>query len=416
MRMLTVVALTIAMLAGATRAAETPALRAIAVAGQPAPGGGMFDRFGVESQPMVAPVNARGQVAFFSTLVRARTDEALFLASGRGINRVAAEGDAAPGGGTFSGFGRHPVPALNASGDVAFAAAVSGGRTVEGVFVSVRGKLRAVVTTGAAAPGVASATFASVDSPALNDRGDIAFLATLRRGRETVEAIYLSRGGRLQKVVTQGDPAPAGGTFAGFSVPAINAKGLVAFGAVIEGRAVPGGLFVAEGDRVRMLVGAGDDAPGGGIFAKFSDRLALNDAGTLAFNAILAHGPIAGGLFAFEGDRTRPIVVLGDAAPGGGRFSYFGLWPTLTATGDVAFAASVDGGSTPIGVFLAGRDGITRIAGVGDLLPSGGTLASFGLYPVATTGPNGGLTFATAATATGEGVTGIYAVPPRGPR
>src|SRR5204862_1622642 len=189
----------------------------------------------------------------------------------------------APGGGTFSGFGRHPVPSLNAAGAVAFAAAVTGGRTVEGVFVSERGKLRAVAVAGAAAPGVPSATFASLDAPALSDRGDVAFLATLRRGRETAEAIYLARGGALRKVVAQGDPAPAGGTFAAFGVPALNGKGAVAFSAVVEGRAVPGGVFVVEGERIRMLVGAGDDMPGEGMFAKFSDRLSINEAGTIAF-------------------------------------------------------------------------------------------------------------------------------------
>src|SRR5271156_3441556 len=45
---------------------EQDALRAVVRSGVAAPGGGRFDRFDVTSQPIVAPVNARGQVAFYS--------------------------------------------------------------------------------------------------------------------------------------------------------------------------------------------------------------------------------------------------------------------------------------------------------------------------------------------------------------
>src|SRR5881409_559123 len=204
-------------------AAESWILQRVVVAGQPAPGGGVFERFSIEVLPVVAPVNSHGHVAFFATILRGRTSEGYFRATGRRIDTIAAQGDAAPGGGTFSGFGRHPIPALNEAGDVAFAAAVSGGKTVEGIFATTGRRLRAVAVVGSAAPSIASGTFANLDAPALNDRGDVAFLATVRRGRESVEAIYLSSGATLSKVVAQGDPAPAGGAFAGFGVPALNA-------------------------------------------------------------------------------------------------------------------------------------------------------------------------------------------------
>src|SRR5437867_9883420 len=310
-------------------AAESRILQRVVVAGQPAPGGGVFERFSIEVLPVVAPVNSHGHVAFFATILRGRTSEGYFRATGRRIDTIAAQGDAAPGGGTFSGFGRHPIPALNEAGDVAFEAAVSGGKTVEGIFATTGRRLRAVAVVGGAAPGIASGTFANLDAPALNDRGDVAFLATVRRGRETVEAIYLSSGATLSKIVAQGDPAPAGGAFAGFGVPALNAAGAVAFAAVVEGRAVPGGVFVASAGRIRMLVGAGDETPIGGIFAKFSERVALNGAGAVAFTAALKEAPIAQAVFVVEGGRPRKVVAIGDAAPGGGVFSHFGLWPAL---------------------------------------------------------------------------------------
>ena len=36
-----------------------------------------------------------------------------------------------------------------------------------------------------------------LDTPAINNRGEVAFLATVRRGRESLEAIYLQSGGKV---------------------------------------------------------------------------------------------------------------------------------------------------------------------------------------------------------------------------
>ncbi len=381
----------------------------MAVTGQAAPGGGTFDRFSVESLPIVAPINRRGQVAFFATVLRGRASEGFFLSSGTRLAKLVAAGDAAPGGGVFSGFGRHPVPALNDGGEIAFAAAIAGARAVEGIFVASPRGTRAIALAGGPAPDIPSGTLASVDAPALNGRGDVAFLATVRRGRESLEAIYLHSGGKSRKIVAQGDPAPAGGTFAGFGPPSLNDTGLVVFGAVVEGRAVPGGLFVSKGGPIRMLVGAGEETPDGGIFAKFSERVAVNDAGAVAFNAMLKGAPIGGAIYVVD-DRVRRIAGLGDATPGGGVFSHFALWPSLSAAGAVVFAASVDGGTSPVGVFVAAGGATSRVSAVGDALPGGGTLVSFGLYPFAAVSAAGGVTFATAPDAVGSGVEGVFAI------
>src|SRR5262249_13817333 len=197
----------------ASHAADPSGVRRVAVTGQPAPGGGTFDRFSVESLPIVAPINSKGQVAFFATVLRGRAGEGFFLSSGTRISKLAVDGDPAPGGGVFSGFGRHPVPALNDGGELAFAAAISGARAVEGIFVASSRGPGAGALAGGAAPDISSGTLASVDAPAINDRGDVAFLATVRRGRESLEAIYLHSLGKSRKIVAQGDPAPAGGTF-----------------------------------------------------------------------------------------------------------------------------------------------------------------------------------------------------------
>jgi len=390
--------------------AEAPAIRPVAVAGQPAPGGGAFERFSVEAQPIVVPVNGRGQVAFFATLSRSAASEGLFLASGGRIAKVVLEGDPVPGGGAISGLGRHPVPSLNESGTVAFAAAVAGGKTVEGIFTSARGRLQTVALAGTAAPGIASGTFASLEAPSLNDRGDVAFLAGVRRGRESIDAIYVRAGGKLQKVAAQGDPAPAGGTFGAFGFPTLNGKGAVAFGAVVDGPASPGGIFVAEGGAIRTIVGAGDASPVGGIFAKFSERVAFNQAGAVAFHAILKDAPVPSGIFALDGGRMRKVAAIGEAAADGGAFSHFGLWPAIDAGGAVAFAASVDGGPGSVGLFAAGPASTQRLAAVGDVVPDGARIATFTLYPLVAMAPSGAVAFAAVTTGPSGNAEGIYVV------
>src|SRR5258708_3442669 len=103
------------------------ALRAVCRAGVAAPGGGRFDLFDVASQPIVAPVNARGQVAFYATVLRGPAREGIFLAEAGHVTKLAAFGDNLPGGGTLAEFGAHPLPSLNMAGPAAFCAPTAGG-------------------------------------------------------------------------------------------------------------------------------------------------------------------------------------------------------------------------------------------------------------------------------------------------
>src|SRR5438094_10011027 len=79
---------------------ENGRLRAVVRSGSAAPGGGRFDRFDVTGQPIVAPVNIKGQVAFYASLLRAPAHEGIFLADAAGVRNLAAFGDDVPGGGT----------------------------------------------------------------------------------------------------------------------------------------------------------------------------------------------------------------------------------------------------------------------------------------------------------------------------
>jgi hypothetical protein len=286
---------------------------------------------------------------------------------------------------------------------VAFAATISGGRSTEGIFVAAGGRLRAAALAGAPAPGIPGGTFATLDAPALNDRGDLAFLASVRRGRETLETVYTRAGGILRKVVASGDPAPGGGTFAAFGPPPLDGRGRVAFAAVVE-RGVAGGVYLAA-DGVKRIVAVGDDTPLGGFFLKFSERVMLNDAGVVAFHAVIKDAPARTAIVVVADGRLRVAAALGDPAPGGGRFSHFGLWPALGRAEAVAFVASVDGGPAPVALVVADGTSVRKVAAVGDAAATA-TIASFGLYPVAAMSPGGTMAFAA------TGPDGIFRVGP----
>src|SRR5262245_65288108 len=89
-------ALSTLLSAAASHAADPSGVRRVAVTGQPAPGGGTFDRFSVESLPIVAPINSRGQVAFFAAVLRGRAGEGVVLPPRPQARTRAPAGETAP--------------------------------------------------------------------------------------------------------------------------------------------------------------------------------------------------------------------------------------------------------------------------------------------------------------------------------
>jgi hypothetical protein len=390
------------------------ALRLVVASGQAAPGGGSFNRFDVSSQPIVAPVNGRGQVAFYASVARAKANEGIFLATASRITKVAAVGDAVPGGGVLSEFARHPLPALNDAGKIAFGATVAGARATEGIFLAADDRLKAIALTGTDAPGVRNGTFVEFDAPVLNNRDEIAFVGTVRRGRETLQVLYLYSGGVLRKLVAGGDPAPRGGTFDRFGLPAINNKGVVAFPAIVEHGAILGGIFAVGASELHLLVAAGEIGPGGQMLVRFSERAAIDDEDNVAFVAHLGGSNAASeALLIANASGLTQLAIVGESAPGGGRFSAFGPWPNFGRTATIAFVAAVDEGPGPLGIYIGNPGAIRQVAMVGDRLANGGVLPALALNSVTSAGSNGGLTFAT-MTNPEDGQNGIYYYGPPG--
>lgn len=379
-------------------------LRAVVQSGLAAPGGGRFDRFDVTAQPIVAPVNARGQVAFYATVLHAPAREGIFLNGSGWVTKVAAFGDAVPGGGTLAEFAAHPLPALNAAGHVAFGARIAGGRATEGLFLAGEDGLRVIALAGDDAPGVPAGVLVSFDAPALNDNDEMAFVANVRRGRDTMDVLYFWNGRRLQRLVAEGERlSRIGGTMDKIGEPALNNSGVVAFPAAIFKGPVLGGIFLAGARDLRLLVGAGDRVPSGAMILRFSELVAIDDEDGIAFGAYLgADGRAREAVLRGGPDGLVEIAVEGAVAPGGGRYAGFGPWPTVGPGGVTAFIAALDGGPGPLAAFAGATGDMRRVATMGETLPGGGRIGRFALNAVAVAGPGGTLTFATMAEKEGE--------------
>jgi len=379
-------------------------LHAVVRSGLAAPGGGRFDRFDVTAQPIVAPVNARGQVAFYATVLHAPAREGVFLVEAGRVTKVAAFGDAVPGGGTLAEFAAHPLPALNAAGHVAFGAQIAGGRATEGVFLASGDGLQVIALAGDDAPGVPTGVLVGFDAPALNDNDELAFVGSVRRGRDTLDVLYFWNGRRLQRVVAEGERLlRIGGFMDSIGEPALNNSGVVAFPAAILKGPVLGGIFVAGARDLRLLVSAGDRAPSGAMILRFSEHVAIDDEDGIAFGAYLGEsGGSREAVLRTGPDGLAEIAVEGAAAPGGGRYAGFGPWPTMGPGGVTAFIAALDGGPGPLAAFAGAGGDIKRVATMGEMLPQGGRIGRFALNAVAVAGPGGAVTFATMAQEEGE--------------
>jgi hypothetical protein len=180
--------------------------------------------------------------------------------------------------------------------------------------------------------------------------------------------------------------------------PSLNNSGVIAFPATLLKGPTLGGIFIAGARDLRLLVGAGDRAPGGGMILRFSERVAIEDEGAIAFGAYLGEGGSTREAVLRTGlEGVAEIAVEGALAPGGGRYAGFGPWPTVGAGGMMAFLAALDGGPGQLAAFAGHAGDIGRVAITGEILPNGEPIGRFALNAVAMAGPGGALTFATMA-------------------
>lgn len=281
--------------------------------GDPAPG--VDGGFGLIFDPQV---NDHGDFAFAALFGGDSGPGYGFWAETRGLVRmIAATGLAAPGtNAVFASFPNHSyseTPVINSAGGVAFVGKLTGDTTRfaanSGIWYGKPGEVSLVAREGDAAPGVDGVfgQFLSSPSPAINDRGDVAFFSKIignAVGSSYEEGIWSSVDGSLSLVAASGQPAP--GTTSDFIrlyEPAITANGQTVFSAKIEGPGIDvhndDGIWAQDpiGNLVMIMREGGeidvDDGPGVDFrtVEGFGFEVdGVNRRGQIAFTAVFTDG------------------------------------------------------------------------------------------------------------------------------
>jgi len=222
-----------------------------------------FNQFGFEPT-----VNNSGVVAFKAQLDS--FDQGLF--SGQDGKRSTLTTYYLSSTSQFSEFGNLSRPSINNNGAIAFEAPLDGAST-SGIFVTEGGGFK---TIAAPDPNV------NVGRPNLNDSGTVAFHRFFndRAGEELVTG----NGGPLTVAADTSGPFQSFGfTFVGFTPPALNNNGDVAFFADLDSGG--SGIFVGPDPITDRVIGTGDTLDGSPVTnLRFCDG-GLNDSGQLAFQA-----------------------------------------------------------------------------------------------------------------------------------
>jgi hypothetical protein len=332
----------------------------IARTGLATPIGGLWSAFGHYY------LNRAGQVTFHGTTTVGATSGLFVGAAGSMPVKLAAIGDPAPGGGTFSAFPRVSHAGVTARGEAVFFASVAGGAG-GGLFVAAPGDPSPTVTpialNGSAAP--AGGTWAipanSIDA-CLNAAGDVLFQAFLANGTAD-SGLFLRRAstGVVETVVLQGQTPPGlPGVFAAV-LPTINgypgeSKALGPTGEAIFQNTVDLGDHAASGATFRYrgpgtlekLIARTDPAPesGDGTVGYVGQGIGTGDTGLFFFRVVVADGTLNEGIYMID---TIP--------------------PTLTAAGDTLVLWPANGKLRTV-----------RIAGIANDVGSG--VASAGTFEV----------------------------------
>ena len=259
----------------------------VAAVGDPSPIGGTFGAVGPGS------LNNNGKVVFLASPVGDTINSNLFMWDNGVVTKVAALGDPAPGGGTFSGLGTEsfgfqdgtfipggPVPDINDSDQIAFRAIVSGGITGRGIVVRTGQVDEWYVKVPDPTP--IGGTYFDMQAPSINNAGQIAFFADYRPTPDTFNSGWFAGApGNWRKVIVFFDPVDGGQclglAFSRNPMQTIDAAGNVVFWANLDSNGTSDRVVLGLTDG-NLLIAArrGDPTPIGGTFGTMDAWPAIN--------------------------------------------------------------------------------------------------------------------------------------------
>jgi hypothetical protein len=257
--------------------------------------------------PFILFQNINGQAAIYALLSTTNTT-GFYLADAKSVTPLALGKQPSPDGNGELNLFITTTPCLNDKGEIAFAASLAsttaGVTDNAGLFKADVNSLTLLVRKGQFVPG-GNGRFLDFGQGqvTINSNSIVAFLANLTgTSGATADnaAIYQATGTNLTQVVRKGQPAPDGnGAFGDLSVPAQNNRGQIAFTATLVGTAHGTtdnqGLFVTDHNRKLVQVARSGSLVGNEILNKplfftgpdQGGLTGLNDDGDLAFWAEL---------------------------------------------------------------------------------------------------------------------------------
>jgi len=351
---------------------QNPAITKIVAQGEPTPRGGVFGNF------LAFGLNDKSDFAFNNEL--RSFNATLFAITGNTISPIVADGDSVPGLGRFNRIFALGNLSLNNAGAVAFGAQTTlNNSTKNGLFLSNAPGISNIVYEGDPISGNAVSA-PSLRSYSLNNTGAVVFQGFFSSPSRQV--IFLKNAGVISPIVVTGDPTPLGGTFrfAFLNLWSFNDAGAVLFGSQIDNGSSTMGIFTAKDGVIAKIAAIGDRAPDGKKFNNIDNGPSINNLGDVIFEASVGEGFNVDytGLFLFSNGMLSLMAKVGDAAPGGGRYSVFS-GPLINDAKQICFDASLEGGSSSNGFFFIASTGvIEKIVATGDPTPVGGSFSGLG--------------------------------------
>ena len=287
---------------------------------------------------------------------------------GSGLYKIAVAGDPGPGATTISSITNPSFDSVlfNPSGKVAFIGRSQPGNTLT-LFLWNGASLDKIAAVGDAVPG---GTLSNITDFALNGSDEVAFRAQVNAN--SLAGIFIGApGGPISKAALQGDAGPGASTFLGFSKISFNDLGQVAFKASLSGGPA-GGLFVSSSAGSPTTIALdGTAAPAGGNYSVSGTQpdILINSQEDVVFRSSLTGGSSDSGYFIKRGPSAPVEAIALQGSPAPGTLGVFGTFFSavngllseqfqLGPEGEVSILANViENGETRSGAWVVRTDG-----------------------------------------------------------
>jgi hypothetical protein len=259
-----------------------------------------------------ASTNSKGVSAFVG-MYSDPDGKGIFMVENGELRLVVRSGQKVGVTGGEETFSEHYYPtAVNDLNEIAFMARIG---EKSGIFVSRPKGLELIAYVGRPSPikGTNYLGFGN-RTPAINNKGDVAF-SGFYDGPTAGRALFFKPvNGAMQIIAKKGDPAPGGGKFEDFLSPAVNARGDIAFIGLMGGRSR--GMFIKTAKGIEPIAMVDQKIPGAKdeneMFNQFTQP-GINDKGEVVF-----YGQIRANVAIFHRDEKGVLHTLirrGDKMP-----------------------------------------------------------------------------------------------------